>query len=66
MTENEDPKTELQNMRALLVARKDEQREQVRRFRGFINDHETRIETLTARLVEIDAAIEAINARRRI
>jgi hypothetical protein len=65
MNGNEDPKTELQNLRALLVARRDEEREQVRRFRALANERDVRVEQLSARLVEIDTAIEAINERRR-
>ena len=65
MNGNEDPKTELQNLRALLVARRDEEREQVRRFRSLANERDLRVEQLTARLVEIDTAVDAINSRRR-
>ena len=65
MNGNEDPKTELQNLRALLVARRDEEREQVRRFRALANERDVRVEQLSARLVEIDTAVDAINSRRR-
>ena len=62
---NEDPKTELQALRALLVARKNEEQEQAKRFKQLGRDRDARVDELTGRLVEIDAAIEAINARRR-
>lgn len=61
---NEDPKRELQTLRQLLVARRDEEREQARRFRSLARDRDDRVDNLNARIVEIDAAVEAIDARR--
>jgi len=61
---NEDPKAELQALRALLVARLAEEVEQAKRFRQLARDRDARVTKLTANLVEIDAGIDAINARR--
>lgn len=64
MIDNEDPKVEMQTMRALLAARLSDVREQARRYRSLARDADDRVTMLTARLVEIDAAIDAINGRR--
>ena len=64
MTDNEDPKVEMQTMRALLAARFADVREQARRYRSLAKDADDRATLLAARLVEIDAAITAINSQR--
>jgi hypothetical protein len=64
MTDNEDPKVEMQTMRALLAARFADVREQARRYRNLAKDADDRATLLAARLVEIDAAITAINSQR--
>ena len=64
MTDNEDPKVEMQTMRALLAARFADVREQARRYRNLARDADDRATMLAARLVEIDAAITAINGQR--
>lgn len=64
MTMNSDPKRELQTFRQLLVARRDEEREQARRFRSLARERDERVDALNVSIVEADAAIDAINARR--
>lgn len=64
MNGNEDPKTELVNMRAILAARLTEEAEQARRFRSLARDRDQRVTRLTAALVEIDAAVSTIDQRR--
>jgi len=64
MNGNEDPKTELLNMRNILAARLTEETEQARRFRSLARDRDQRITKLTAALVEIDAAVSTIDQRR--
>lgn len=61
---NEDPKVELQSLRAILVARAMEEAEQARRFRKNARDRDDRVAALTRAIAEIDAAIAAINATR--
>lgn len=61
---NEDPKAELETLRAIIVARVAEETEQAKRFTQFARERRNRVDQLTARLVEIDAAVEAIDARR--
>lgn len=63
-TENEDPKAELIEMRALLAARQAEVNEQARRFRALARENDDRGRLLANRLDEIDDAIAAIDARR--
>ena len=64
MTKNEDPKLELENLRAILAARVDEETEQARRFAQFARERSQRVDILTAKIGEIDAAVEAIDVRR--
>lgn len=64
MTRNEDPKVELENLRAILAARVAEETEQAKRFAQFARERSQRVAILTAKIVEIDAAIEAIDSRR--
>ncbi len=64
MNKNEDPKIELENLRAIIAARVAEETEQAKRFAQFARERSQRVESLTAKIVEIDAAVEAIDARR--
>lgn len=64
MTKNEDPKVELENLRAILAARVSEETEQAKRFAQFARERTQRVEILTAKIVEIDAATAAIDSRR--
>lgn len=64
--DNEDPKAELENLRAILAARLTEETEQARRYRALATDRDARVEKLTSSLVEIDAGITAIDDSRKV
>jgi hypothetical protein len=64
MIENEDPKAALDDLRMILAAKLTEESEQARRYRKLANDCDRRVEKLTTAIVEADAAIDTIRARR--